>query len=211
MAEDTYNSYKNYVNDMKTVAIGTVVGTVPDAFEVDSYFTSENAVFSPLVGKKFVPGGVIHQVIVLYFRVKYLADLIPNLTDPTLKIEAMQAMVANLEALLGLLPSYPEEVSKSGSVVAPVAGGKNKRQKGGMDTSKIYNAQGLVQELSSMHNSEAVSSAVNFPSPFSANGLAGQSSTIDSLPIAALNALTPPLPTSGGGKKKVKRAAAAKH
>lgn len=208
VTSDTYDSYKEYINDMKTVDIGVKTPAVED-FDVASYFTGENAVFSPLVDKIFVSNSIIHQVIVRYFRVKYLATVIPTLIDSP-KIEAMKAMVANLDALLKLLPNYPSEVNKAATQAASTSGGK-KKQKGGMDTAKMYNAQGLVQELSAMRNSEAVSPAVNFPSPFSANGLAGQSSTIDSLPIAALNALTPPLPTAGGGKKKVKRVAATKH
>ena len=166
-------------------------------------------VFNNIANKELKTDSVIFRVIVLYIRVKYLMNKLTTLaaTDAEKK-SLIEKLAINIYLIAANLDAYQKEVN----ALLSQQGGKKRKQKGGMDTAKIYNAQGLVQELSALNQNDTVSPAVLFPSPFSASSLTSSGSVTDTLPPDTVAALMPAIPIpQTGGKKKVKSAKKNKH
>lgn len=114
----------------------------------------------------------------------------------------------NLDIILELNKNFSKEIGTY-LITKPSAGSsggafkKQKKVKGGFvdisyDTQKMYNAQGLVTELSKLNTADP-NVNTNQPDPFSASGNS-LSASFESLPKEMISGLTPSL--SGGGKKK---------
>lgn len=127
----------------------------------------------------------LYRIVILYFRIIYCKEVITSSKDIEQRKIYSNLFIKNITALLKLLPSYLG------------------LQQGGMDTAKMYNVQGLIQEMSAFNRGDSISPAMNFPSPFSGSIQGNTMGVMDSLPQAAVTALMPPL--AGGKKKKVKR------
>lgn len=163
------------------------------------------SIFDNIARQALDDKSVIFRVIVLYIRVKYLME---KLSSKNIKPEETKSLIEklaiNIYLITANLDAYQKEVN---TLLTTKPGGKKRKQKGGMDTAKIYNAQGLVQELSALHQNDTPSPALLFPSPFSASSLTASSGATDTLPPATVAALMPAIPTPQiGGKKKVKSA-----
>ena len=167
-----------------------------------------NATFTPLTPNPFTQGGVFYNIkdntvikpslryviVVLYLRVLFCKNKILEKTV-TDKVSYITGFTKNAIELLHLLPAYLNNPDST-DVLVPLS------KSGGMDTAKIYNAQGLIQEMSAFNRGDSISPAMNFPSPFSGSIQGNTLGVMDSLPPEAVKALMPPLV---GGKKKVKR------
>ena len=168
------------------------------------------SIFDNIAKQTLNDKSVIFRVIVLYIRVKYLMEKLSSSKNikPEEKKSLSEKLAINVYLITANLDAYQAEVK----ALLAQAGGKKRKQKGGMDTAKIYNAQGLVQELSALNQNDTVSPAVLFPSPFSASSLTSSGSVTDTLPPDTVAALMPAIPIpQTGGKKKVKSAKKNKH
>lgn len=208
MAASTYDTYDQYHTDInKLISIPPLNSiTNNDINIIKNTAFKQNAPLQKYTnGKTFKEGekdtNPTYRVVVAYLTIKYSIGELGKLTPMT-----GQPITDDNKAKIQV---YYQAISKAltqlSDNIFQQAGGKKRKQKGGMDTAKIYNAQGLVQELSALNQNDTVSPAVLFPSPFSASSLTANSGANDALPAATVSALMPPIPVpQAGGKKKVK-------
>jgi len=139
-------------------------------------------------------------------KTQKINTLIGNLITDSAKIAYNLKEKFLYDVLLVLTIEYSKELQTE--LTKPVAKGGAKKvkkvKKGGFanldyDTQKMYNAQGLVTDLSQM-NAPNMNVSTNQPNPFSASGPSG-SATFESLPIEMIAGLTPSY-LGGAGKKK---------
>jgi len=126
-------------------------------------------------------------------------------TNTKTKKEALALMANTLQNIANMV--------KEGTAGVPGGAKKHRkhRQRGGdegVDSSKMYNTQGLISELSSTFDKAIITNTTMIPKPFSASGYAGYTSSVDvSLPSEYKADYIPDMTNvvSGGGKKRSHR------
>ena len=163
----------------------------------ETIFNLQSGVFSNIANKTVNPSSLRYVIVVLYLRVLFCKTKILETVKDTDKGSYITGFTQNAMELLNQLPTYLNSTITNDT--APTQKPLTFPIKGGMDTAKIYNAQGLIQEMSAFNRGDSVSPVMNFPSPFSGSAQGNTLGVMDSLPQAAVTALMPPLV---GGKKK---------